>query len=89
MPLVTFTATLQRHLACPMREVEGSTVRAALDNVFATNPPLRSYILDDQDRLRRHVTIYINDAKIAERVGLSDLVHAEDEIFVFQALTGG
>jgi len=86
---VAFTTNLQRHVACPTQEVSGSTVRAVLDAVFATNPRLRSYVLDDQNRLRRHVHIYVNESRIADSVGLTDPVRDSDEIFVFQALTGG
>lgn len=89
MPQVSFTANLQRHLAAPARLAAGETVRQVLEFVFAANPRLRSYILDDQDRLRKHVVIYVNDARIADRDRLSDPVGGADEIFVFQALSGG
>ena len=89
MARVAFTANLQRHLRCPDQTVPGNTVRAVLDQVFAAEPRLRSYILDDQDRLRRHVTIYVNDARIDDRDRLSDPVSETDEVFVFQALSGG
>jgi sulfur-carrier protein len=86
---VTFTANLQRHLSCPDQLVPGSTVRAVLDQVFAVEPRLRSYILDDQDRVRRHVAVYVNGDRIADRERLSDSVGDDDEVFVFQALSGG
>jgi sulfur-carrier protein len=86
---VSFTVNLQRHLSCPDQTVPGSTVRAVLDQVFATEPRLRSYILDDQDRVRKHVAIYLNGDRIADRVRLSDPVNHTDEVFVFQALSGG
>jgi molybdopterin converting factor small subunit len=86
---VAFTANLQRHLSCPDQTVPGSSVRAVLDQVFATEPRLRSYILDDQDRMRRHVAIYVNGERIADPVRLSDPVGDADEVFVFQALSGG
>ena len=89
MARVVFTTNLQRHLTCPVQEVPGGSVRAVLDNLFATNPRLRSYILDDQGRLRRHVHIYVNDARIADPARLTDAVGDRDEVFVFQALTGG
>lgn len=89
MARVTFTSNLKRHLACPVAKAEGGTVRDVLDRVFAENPRLRSYILDDQGRLRQHVYIYVNNERIADRVELSDPVGARDEVFVFQALTGG
>ena len=72
-----------------MRTVPGSSVRAVLDAVFATQPRLRSYILDDQDRVRRHVAIYVNGDRIADRDRLGDPVGEADEVFVFQALSGG
>jgi len=86
---VAFTTNLQRHLACPVQEIPGASVRAVLEGVFAANPRLRSYILDDQGRLRRHVHIYLNDARISDTVHLADPVDDRDEVFVFQALTGG
>ena len=89
MVRVGFTANLQRHLSCPDQTVPGSTVRAVLDQVFAAEPRLRSYILDDQDRVRRHVAIYVNGDRIADRERLSDPVGDDDEVFVFQALSGG
>jgi molybdopterin converting factor small subunit len=89
MARVAFTANLQRHLDCPVQSAPGDSVRAVLDHVFATHPRLRSYILDDQDRVRRHVSIYVNADRIADRDRLSDPVSEDDEIFVFQALSGG
>jgi len=86
---VAFTANLQRHLSCPDQTVPGSTVSAVLDRVFTVEPRLRSYILDDQDRVRRHVAIYVNGDRIADRERLSDPVGDGDEVFVFQALSGG
>jgi molybdopterin converting factor small subunit len=89
MPRVAFTANLQRHLSCPDQTVPGSSVRAVLEAVFALEPRLRSYILDDQERVRRHVAIYVNGEKIADRVRQSDPLGDDDEVFVFQALSGG
>lgn len=88
MPRVTFTSNLQRHVSAPTLDVGGATVGAALDAVFAANPRLRSYILDDQGRVRKHVSIYRSGAD-ARRVALDEAVGAGDEIFVFQALSGG
>ncbi len=89
MPRVSFTGNLRRHLACPPAMVEGATVRAALDAVFTDNPRLRSYVLDDQGRLRQHVNVFVNDRPVADRTGLADAVGAGDEVFVLQALSGG
>jgi molybdopterin converting factor small subunit len=89
MSRVSFTDNLKRHVACPPREVAGGNVRAVLEAVFADNPALREYIFDDQSRLRRHVTVFINSEMIKDRDALSDVVAPDDEVFVFQALSGG
>ena len=89
MARISFTANLQRHLPCPSVQAEGGTIREVLDRVFAGNPSLRSYLLDDQGRLRRHVNIFVNDRTVADRAGLSDPVAPDDDVFVFQALSGG
>lgn len=89
MPRVTFTANLQRHLDCPSLDVGGAQVADVLAAVFAEKPLLRSYIVDDQGRLRHHVNVFVNSQMIADRSGLSDAVRPEDEVFVFQALSGG
>ena len=89
MPRVNFTGHLQRHLSCPPVDVPGATVRIALDAVFETNPQLRSYLLDDQGCLRRHVNVFVNDRAIGDRAALSDRLAPTDEVFVIQALSGG
>ena len=89
MARVEFTANLRRHLEAPVQAAPGATVHAVLEHVFAGHPRLRSYILDDQGRVRRHVAIYVNAERIADRVALSDPVGNDDEIYVFQALSGG
>lgn len=53
MARVAFTANLQRHLSCPDRTVPGSSLRAVMEALFSIEPKLRSYILDDQGRVRR------------------------------------
>ncbi len=89
MPLVSFTENLRRHVDCPPVDVIGATVRELLDGVFADNPRLKSYILDDQGRLRRHVNVFVNTRPVDDRIYLSDPVGSADEVFVFQALSGG
>jgi hypothetical protein len=86
---VTFTANLARHLSCPPVEAEGTTVREVLDEVFAANETARSYVLDDQAALRKHMAIFVNGSLIRDRARLSDPVPANGEIYVLQALSGG
>jgi molybdopterin synthase sulfur carrier subunit len=55
MPRIEFTSHLQKHVACPAVDVEATTLRAALEEVFALSPQLRGYVLDDQNAIRQHV----------------------------------
>lgn len=89
MVRVVFTPSLQRHIACPPREVEGRTVREALEAAFAGDARARSYVLDDQAALRKHMSIFINGTRIRDRVRLSDAVPDDAEIYILQALSGG
>lgn len=89
MPRVAFTPQLQRFLDAPPAAVQAATVRAALDVVFAGNPRLRGYIVDEHGRLRTHVTVFVGDAPIVDRDALTDAVGDDTEIFVLQALSGG
>lgn len=89
MAHVAFTENIQRHVACPQTEAPGATVREVLDNVFAGNPRARSYVLDDQAALRRHMTIFVDGRIIRDRGRLSDPVTATSRVYVFQALSGG
>lgn len=89
MPVVRFTQNIQRHIALPPAQVEGKTVHQALEAIFASNPSARSYVLDDQGHLRKHMAVFINGEPVQDRSTLSDAVHADDEVYVMQALSGG
>ena len=89
MPTVRFTQNIQRHIACPPGKVVGGTVRQAMEAIFEDNPPLRSYVLDDQGLLRNHMIVFVNGEVVSDRQHLSDPVTDDAEIDVFQALSGG
>jgi hypothetical protein len=89
MPRVSFTQNLERHVDCPPQEVEGATVREALERVFAANQRVRGYVVDEQGALRKHMNIFVDGRQIADRTGLSDPVPPGGEIYVMQALSGG
>jgi sulfur-carrier protein len=89
MARIVFTPNIQRHVECPQGEAEGHSVREVLDNVFASNPQARSYVLDDQAALRRHMTVFVDGHAIRDRVRLSDRVDLGSTVYVFQALSGG
>jgi molybdopterin converting factor small subunit len=89
MPRVVFTSNLQRHVACPEREVSGTTVAQALEAVFAEAPQVREYVLDEHGHVRKHVAIYVDGQRISDRERLSDRVGPASDVYVLQALSGG
>lgn len=89
MAIVQFTPNLAAHVDCPPTRGSGDTVGEVLASAFATLPRARAYVLDDQGRLRKHVTVFVNGRQIADRAGLGDPVGDADEVFVMQALSGG
>ena len=89
MATVRFAESLQRHVKCPTRDVQGDTVRAVLEDYFRDNEQARGYVLDDQGRLRRHMAIFIDGRHIHDRKGLTDPVAANGAVDLIQALSGG
>ncbi|MES2632822.1 MoaD/ThiS family protein [Caenimonas sp. SL110] len=89
MPSVAFAPALTRHVACPPQVVDASTLRAALDNALLAAPGLRSYVLDEQGAVRKHVAVFVNAQMIRDRAALDIALQPEDKVMVIQALTGG
>lgn len=52
-------------------------------------PGIRSYILDDQGQVRKHVNIFVDGKMINDREQLSDSLAANSEVYIMQALSGG
>lgn len=90
MPKVNFTYALKRFFPeLKPIEVSGGTVNEVLLQLDQHHPGIRSYIVDDQGRLREHVNIFLNGELIRDKVKLSDVAREKDEVFVMQALSGG
>ena len=89
MPQIRFTQSIQRHVACPPKTVDGSSLRQVLDSYFTGNPMARGYVLDDQGALRKHMAIFINGQPVQDRSKLVDPVPADGTVDVVQALSGG
>jgi molybdopterin synthase sulfur carrier subunit len=89
MPSVRFTRNIQRHVACPTLEVEGTTLREAFEAYFSANEQARGYVLDDRGKLRKHMAAFIDGRQIDDRDALSDPVDPGAVIDIVQSLSGG
>lgn len=89
MAKISFTAHLRKVAPPGATHVTAPTLGRALSEIFARAPKLKGYVVDEQDRLRRHVVIFINGTRLAP-VGWADCVlGADDDVYVMQALSGG
>ena len=89
MAKVHFTSNLRRHVDCPSVEVVASNVHQALTQAFAKNERLKTYVLDDQGHLRKHMRIVVDGTAISDLEAFSDAVQPASEVWVMQALSGG
>ncbi len=89
MPTVVFSHAMQRHVKCPPVSVSGKTVREALDAAFAVHRSARSYVLDDQAHVRKHISIFLDGRMVRDRTRLAETVTAASQILIVPALSGG
>jgi len=82
--LVRFFPNLQDNA-----NVAGKTVAEVISALDQQYPGLAAYIVDEQGALRRHVNIFIGQELIQDRQQLQDPVAQDDQLYVFQALSGG
>jgi sulfur-carrier protein len=89
MAKVHFTSNLRRHVDCPTVDAAGQTVHEILDQAFAQNPRLGTYVLDDQGHVRKHMRILVDGKAITDLEKQTDAVQSTSEVWIMQALSGG
>lgn len=90
MAKINFTSALKRFFpALETEQVSGVNVSEVLQNLEKIHPGICDYIVDEQGELRKHVNIFLDGELIQDREGLQDVVEEQQEIFIFQALSGG
>ncbi len=67
-------------------EAEGATLAELLDDLDRRYPGIRFRIIDEQDAIRRHIRIWINQDPVKR---LDAPLAAADEVVIHQALSGG
>jgi molybdopterin converting factor small subunit len=67
-------------------EATGTTVAGVLDDLDRRFPGLKFRVVDEQDRVRRHMRMFIGRA---ETRNVSAPMRDGDELLIFGALSGG
>lgn len=67
-------------------EASGRTLAEVLADLDRQYAGIRFRVIDEQDRIRRHIRIFVNGDQVRE---LSQPLAATDEVIIVQALSGG
>jgi molybdopterin converting factor small subunit len=67
-------------------EADGATVDQLVRDLDGRFPGLRFRIIDEQDRIRPHVKVFVNGAQVWE---IGAPVAPADEVAIVQAFSGG
>jgi molybdopterin converting factor small subunit len=67
-------------------EADGETVAALLADLDTRYPGIRFRMVDEQDRIRKHMKVFVNDESVRD---LNTPITVRDEITIMQALSGG
>ncbi|MEI7439752.1 MAG: pyridoxal-phosphate dependent enzyme, partial [Thermoleophilia bacterium] len=70
-------------------EVAGSTLREALDDLFAQFPAVRDQIVDGEGQINRFVNVYVSNEDVRLGQGLDTLVPDGSTVIVLPAMAGG
>ena len=83
---VLIPSALRSYAEAGEADASGATLAALLLDLERQYPGIRFRIIDEQDRIRRHIRIFINGEQARE---LARPLGASDEVIIVQALSGG
>ena len=67
-------------------QVRGATIAGILSDLDRDHPGMRFRMIDEQDRIRPHIRIFINQREVTS---LDEALVANDEVHLICALSGG
>lgn len=67
-------------------EASGPTLAMLLADLERQYPGIRFRMVDEQDRIRRHMRVFVNGDQVFD---LARALDPADEVIIVQALTGG
>ena len=69
--------------------LSAATVRAALEKLERSHPPLYRSVCDETGAVRRHVNLFVNADNIRDGAGLDTTLVSGDVITIMPAVSGG
>ena len=67
-------------------DATGDTLAAVLTDLDENYPGIRFRMVDEQNRIRKHMKVFVNDEAVRD---LATPIEARDEVTIMQALSGG
>jgi sulfur-carrier protein len=83
---VLIPSALRSYTEQSQAEASGATLAAVLADLDLQYAGIRFRMIDEQDRIRRHIRVFVNGAQARE---LSQPLAENDEVVIVQALSGG
>jgi molybdopterin synthase sulfur carrier subunit len=83
---VLIPSALQSYTGAAQVEAAGDSLSELIGALDARFPGIRFRMVDEQDRLRRHMRCFVNGAQVHD---LGRPLAAQDEVAIIQALSGG
>jgi sulfur-carrier protein len=83
---VVIPSALRSYTEHGTAEASGATLAAVLADLDRHYAGIRFRMIDEQDRIRRHIRVFVNGEQVHD---LSHPLHPTDEVIIVQALSGG
>lgn len=83
---VLIPSALRSYTESGWAEAKGATLAEVLADLDRSYPGIRFRMIDEQDRIRRHIRIFVNGEQARD---LTRPLDAKDEVIIVQALSGG
>ena len=83
---VLIPSPLHSYTGGPRVEAEGTSIAALLADLDRRYPGIRFRMVDEQERIRRHMRVFVNGDPVFD---LAHVIEPHDEVVIVQALSGG
>ena len=90
MPTIIVPSPLRRYTEGQSRvQVDGSTIREAIDDLERQFPGLKSRMCDESGQIKPYINVFVNGEEIRALQGIATALGDKDEVSVGPAMAGG